>query len=295
MFKLGSNNALLQIKLATNQVGTTVRSLSQGIGYLLKIDNTVLNSHLVSGIDYLIPSGVKDDHINFITNEVKKNIYLEDITEIIPIGANLILITLKINNEIYEAYCSSIKYGTIREGSHNPHYRKYFFNLTGSNEALEHLNKTYNQNSDWVNSLESSCIVSLEPYLGNDEILEFGFSDWGNPYSAYQKYSYKDIDHLNVTIDWNNRIITLEESFEESFTGSDHDGGFETTTWVYNISCTKRYASRENLTKEIIKWEQKGFKIEEGKIHFNKLKYWVIESLLEIKFHFSNNNYTSYD
>lgn len=135
--------ALLLIKLATVQVGTTPRSLSQGISACIKIDNSICNHHLVSGIDYLISSGLRETSIPFFVNEVKKEIYLEDITEITPIGADKLLITLRLNGEIYEVYCSTIKYGIIDECSYSPRYWKSFVNLNGPDIAIKHLNKYY--------------------------------------------------------------------------------------------------------------------------------------------------------
>ena len=123
---------LLLIKLATSQVGTTPRILSYGISACVRIDNSISNSHLVSGVDYLISSGLKETSIPLFANEVKKKIYLEDITEITPVGADKLLITLKLNGEIYEVYCSAIKHGVIDEVANRPRYWKSFINTVSS-------------------------------------------------------------------------------------------------------------------------------------------------------------------
>lgn len=195
-------SALLLVKLATTQVGTTPRSLNHGISPFIKIDNSISNRHLVTGIDYLISSGLSENNIPFFANEVKKEIYLEDITEIIPIGADKLLITLNIDGEIYEAYCSAIKYGVIDEVANRPQCWKSFLNLSGPNIAVEHLNKYYKHlASIYVDSLESSSIISIEPYIEKDIIVDSNFSDWANPHSAKQEFSYKNIDKIWIYVD----------------------------------------------------------------------------------------------
>lgn len=284
-----NSSALLLIKLATSQVGTTPRILSYGISACVRIDNSISNSHLVSGVDYLISSGLKETSIPLFANEVKKKIYLEDITEITPVGADKLLITLKLNGEIYEVYCSAIKHGVIDEVANRPRYWKSFINLSGPDIAIEHLNKYYNHSVYvFVDPLESSSILSIEPYIEKDLIVNSTFSDWANPFSARQEYSYRSIDNVSININRLNRTISIFDSFEKSSTQSDHDGGFETTEWKFYMSCTIKYGSIERLESQLRRWKEKGISLSNGSISFPHLRYWEIESKLGIKFSFSN-------
>lgn len=212
-----NSSALLRIKLATLQVGTTPRILGDGISACIRIDNSIRNSHLVSGVDYLISSGLKETSIPLFANEVKKKIYLEDITEITPIGADKLLITLNLNGEIYEVYCSAIKYGVIDEVANRPQYWKSFINLSGPDVAIEHLNKYYKHSVYFfVDPLESSSILSIEPYVEKDLIVSPTFSDWPNPSSARNEYYFRSIDNVSININRLNRTISIFDSFERS-------------------------------------------------------------------------------
>lgn len=286
-------SALLLVKLATTQVGTTPRSLNHGISHFIRIDNSIVNRHLVTGIDYLISSGLSENSIPFFANEVKKEIYLEDITEIIPIGADKLLITLSIDGEIHEAYCSAIKYGVIDEVANRPQYWKSFLNLSGPNIAVEHLNKYYKHlASIYVDSLESSSILSIEPYVEKDIIVDSNFSDWANPYSAKKEFSYKNIDKIWINVDRQRRTISLSDSIVKSYTCSDHDGGFETTEFTLRMSCTIKFGSIGRLESRLRIWEESGYSICDNYISFPNLKYREIESKLGIKFSFSNSSST---
>lgn len=287
-------HALLLIELATSQCGTTPRSLSRGVSSCITVDNNISNHHLVNGIDYLIPSGLNENNLPFVTNEVKKEIYLEDITEIVPIGSDKLLITLNLNGEIREAYCTSIKYGLISELSHRPKYWKTFINLSGDEESVEHLKQRYNNSMDMFssNSVESSSILSIEPYIEKDLIVESNFSDWANPYSARQEFSYKNINKIWIYIDKKRRTISLSDSIVKSNTHSDHDGGFETTEYTLRMSCTIKFGSIGQLESRLQRWEQNGYTLSDNYISFPNLRYWEIESILGVKFSFSNSSST---
>lgn len=281
------SSALLLIKLATFR--TRPRILGYGISACIRIDNSTSNSHLVSGVDYLISSGLRETSIPLFANEVKKKIYLEDITEITPVGADKLLITLKLNGEIYEVYCSAIKYGVIDEVANRPQYWKSFINLCGPDIAIEHLNKYYNHSVHvFVDPLESSSILSIEPYIEKDLIVNSTFSDWPSPFSARQKFFYRNIDNVSININRLSRTISIFDSFEESCTHSDHDGGFETTERKFYMSCTIKYGSIERLESQLRRWKEKGISLSNGRISFPHLRYWEIESKLGIKFSFSN-------
>lgn len=285
-----NSSALLRIKLATLQVGTTPRILGDGISACIRIDNSIRNSHLVSGVDYLISSGLKETSIPLFANEVKKKIYLEDITEITPIGADKLLITLNLNGEIYEVYCSAIKYGVIDEVANRPQYWKSFINLSGPDVAIEHLNKYYKHSVYFfVDPLESSSILSIEPYVEKDLIVSPTFSDWPNPSSARNEYYFRSIDNVSININRLNRTISIFDSFERSCTQSDHDGGFETTEWRFYMSCTIKFGSIERLESQLRRWKEKGISISNSNISFPHLRYWEIESKLGIIFSFSNS------
>lgn len=288
-----NSSALLFIKLATLQCGTTPRNLSYGVSGCIRIDNSISNHHLVSGVDYLISAGLREDSIPLFANEVKKKIYLEDITEITPIGADKILITLKLNDEIYEAYCTEIKYGVIDEDYHRPQYWKSFINLSGPDIAIEHLNKHYKHSVCFFNdALESSSILSIEPYIEKDLIVTSNFSDWPNPYSAREEYFFRNIEKLSININRLSRTISIFDSFEKENTQSDHDGGVETTKWNFHMSCTIKYGSIQRLESQLRRWEENGISISNGSISFPHLRYWEIETKLGIRFSFSNSCYT---
>lgn len=289
-FQNYNNSALLVIKLATCIVGKTPRTLEHGISSCIRIDNSICNQHLVSGVDYLVPSGIRESSIPFLTEEVKKEIYFEDITEITPIGADKLLITLSINGEIYEAYCSAIKYGVLDEVSNIPQYWKTFINLSGPDLAIEHLNKYYKHLVGiFVDSTESSSILSIEPYIEKDIIVESEFSDWSSPRSSRNNYIYREINKISIDINKLGRTISFFDSFIESTTGSDHDGSFETTEWTYRMFCTIKFGSIERLESQIQRWKEKGISFSDSSISFQSLRYWEIESKLGIKFSFSNS------